>query len=150
MRAASLATDLAGPCHGAQDGAHDIAGEPGRVRLQLRQGLLLILLYTGARQLDLFLGSGAGLMDGLVAGVGCLLAAGFLVLENFLARFAQALLVIGGAGLGGGDIGARFFHRTLGAAAALDEHGGQRPMQQERVEDVKGPEKDYRGYGSEQ
>src|ERR1019366_1667676 len=112
--------------------------------------LLLIFFHADAGLLDLFLGSGAGFIHGLGAGLGGLLATGFLVLEDFLAGFTQALLVVGGAGLGGGDIGARFFHGTLGAAAALDEHGGQRPMDEESIEDVKRGQKDDRGHGSEQ
>jgi hypothetical protein len=90
------------------------------------------------------------LIHGLAAGLDRLLAAGFLVFENFLAGFAQALLVIGGAGLGGSDIGARFIHGPLGPAAALGEHGGERPMDQKSVKNVKRPEQDDRGHGSEQ
>src|SRR5271157_4513543 len=96
LAACSLATDLAGGCHGAQDGAHDIGGESGGVGLQLRHGLLLIFFHGGAGLLDLFLGTGAGLTDSLGAGLGGLLAASFLVLEDFLAGFAEALLVVGG------------------------------------------------------
>ena len=88
--------------------------------------------------------------DGLAAGLGRLLAASFLVLENLLAGFAEALLVIGGAGLGGSNIGARFFHRTLSAAAALGEHGSQRPVDEKRIKGVEGRQQDDRGHGSEQ
>src|SRR5271157_4989156 len=144
----SLATRLTGRCHGPQYGAHDVAGESSRVRLQLRHGLLFILLHGRTRLLDLFLSPGTGLIDGLGAGLGCLLAASFLVLENLLARFAEALFVVGGTSLSGGDIGARLFQGTLGPAAAFGEHGGERAMDQERVEDVERPEEDDRGHGS--
>ena len=99
--------------------------------------MLLIHFDGGAGLFGLFLGSGAGLIDYLCAGLGGLLAAGFLVLENFLARFAQALLVFGGAGLGGCDIGARFFHRALGTIAAFGEHDSERAMDEEGIEEVK-------------
>jgi len=47
-------------------------------------------------------------LDGLGARLAGLLAPGFLALEDFLAGFAEALLVIGSAGFGRGDVGARF------------------------------------------
>ena len=97
---------------------------------------LLVLLHAGARLLDLFLRASASLIHGLAAGLRRLLAAGFLVLENLLAGFAKALLVIRGARFGGGDVGARFFHRALGAIAALGQHGGQRTMHQKGIKDV--------------
>ena len=90
------------------------------------------------------------MIDYLCAGLGGLLAAGFLVFEDFLARFAQALLVFGGAGLGSRDIGARFFHRALGTVAALNEHDSERAMDEEGIEDVKRCQKDDGGHGSEQ
>jgi len=118
--------------------------------LQLRHGLLFVFFHGGAGLLHLLLGPGTGLLHGLRAQLGSLLAAGFLILEDFLAGFADALLVLGRAGFGNGDIGSCFFHRALGAAAALGEHGGERAMDDERIEDVKRRQKKDGGNGSEQ
>ena len=104
----------------------------------------------GAGLLDLLLGSDAGLIDSLAAGLVGLLTASFLVFEDFLARFAEALLVFGGAGFGGGDVGARFFHCSLGAAAALGEHRGQGTMDHKSIKNVKHCQQNDRGHGSEQ
>jgi hypothetical protein len=79
-----------------------------------------------------------------------LLAAGFLIFKDFLARFAQALFVLGGARFGGCDVGPRFFHGTLRTLAALVKNGGQGPINQYRIKAVQDRQKDDRGHGSEQ
>jgi len=122
--------------HGAQHCAHDFGRQPGCAGFEPRHRLLFIAFQRGAGLLDLFLSSGAGLLDGLGARLAGLLAPGFLALEDFLAGFAEALLVIGSAGFGRGDVGARFFHRSLGAAAAFGKNRDKRPMDEERIKDV--------------
>jgi hypothetical protein len=84
--------------------------------------LLLILFECGAGLLDLFLRSGVGLLNGLSTQLIGLLLASFLELENLLAGFAKALLVVGGAGFGGGNISARFLHGSLSAVPAFGEN----------------------------
>jgi hypothetical protein len=112
--------------------------------------LLLILFESDARLLDLFLGSGAGLLEGLGTRLIGFLSTSFLELEDFLAGFAKALLVIGGAGLGGGNVGTRFFHRPLSAAAALGEDGGERAIDEESIKGVKQRHEEDGRHGSEQ
>jgi hypothetical protein len=81
--------------------------------------LLLIFLQGGLGLLDLLLGAGSGLIHELIASLRRLLAAGFLAFENFLAGFAEALLIFGSAGFGSGYVGARFLHGSLSTAPAF-------------------------------
>src|SRR5271170_1691715 len=98
--------------------------------------MLLIFFQGGSGLCDLLLGSGTGFVRGQAAGLVGLLAARFLILEYLLAGFTEALFVFGGTGFGRGDVGARFFHGSLGTAAALGQDGGQRAVDQERIKDV--------------
>ena len=104
-----------------------------------RTGLFHLILRTDAR-----------LIHSLAAGLRGLLAAGFKILENLLARFAQALFVVGGASLGCGDVGARFFHGALSPASALGEHCGQRPIHEEGIKKIEDRQQNDRRHGSEQ
>jgi hypothetical protein len=131
-----LATNWAGGGHWAQDSSHDFVCEARGFGLQLGDGLLLIGFDVSAGLLDLFLTAGASFSDSLIARLRSLLEAGFLSLENLLARFAETLFVIGSASLGSSNVSLRFLHRSLGAAAALGENGAQRTMDEERVEDI--------------
>jgi hypothetical protein len=131
-----LATDLAWGCHWTKNGAYDLAGEARCVRLQLGHSLLLIVFHGGASLLDLILSAGAGFIHGLIPRLGSLLTASFLILEDFLPRLTEALFIFSGASLGGGDIGARFFHSSLSAVTTLGEDGNERAMNDQRVEAV--------------
>jgi hypothetical protein len=146
----SLPTYLGGRSHGAEYGAHDLGGESARIRLQTGHRLLFVFFERGAGLLDLPLGVGASFRHNLVAQLGGLLAAGFLILENLLPRLAEALFVFGGAGFGGGNVSAGFFHGALGAIVALGEHGAERPMNEESIENIERYEQNNRGHGSEQ
>ena len=112
--------------------------------------MLLVVFERGASLLDLVLGAGASFGHDLVAQLRGLLTAGFLIFENFLARFTEALLIFTGTGFGGGDVGASLFHGPLGAVAALGEHGAEGAMNEESIENIKRCEQNDRGHGPEQ
>jgi hypothetical protein len=145
-----LATDLTWSGNRTEHGANDVARKPAGLSFELGDRGLLILIHDGARLLDLILPSGASLIHGFAAGLRGSLAAVFHVAKNFLARFAQALLVLSGAGLGSGYIGAGFLHCALRASAAFGEDGHQRPMQKESIESVQSGQQDDRRHRSEQ
>jgi hypothetical protein len=145
-----LAAYLAGRGHGTQDGAHDFGGQAGGFGLQLGHGFLFVLFHGGTGLLDLLLGTGTGFIHEMGASLIGLLAAGFLIFENFLTRFAETLFVFGGAGLGGGDVGAGFFHCALGTLAAFGKDGGEGTMDEEQIKDIQERQKEDGGKASEQ
>jgi hypothetical protein len=112
--------------------------------------LLLIFFERGTGLMDLFLRSGAGLLDSLGARLIGLLSTRFLELEDLLASFPEALFVVGGPGFGGGDVGAGLFHGSLSAVAALSQNRCQRVLDEESVKDIKHRHEDDGGHGSEQ
>jgi len=89
-------------------------------------------------------------MNGLSACLIRCLTMRFLLLEDFLTSLAKALFVFGGPSLSGGDVGASFFHCALRTAATLGEYGGQRAMDEQRINGIEHAHKDDRGHASEQ
>jgi hypothetical protein len=118
---------------GTQHGANNFGCQFSRFRLKFGDRFLLVFFEESACLLHLFLRVGSRSIDCLGANLCCLLATIFEVPENLLTGFAQALFVVGGAGLGGGDIGTRFFHRTLGSVATFREHGPQGPVNKKGI-----------------
>ncbi len=112
--------------------------------------MLLVDFQTSAGLLDLFMGTRAGLIDGLTSRMVGLLASGFLILEDLLAGLTEALFVVGGTGFGGCDVGAGFFHGTLGTAAAFRQYSGQGPIDQHYIKDVEHHQKNNGRHASEQ
>ena len=79
-----------------------------------------------------------------------LLTPRFEVLENLQPGFPQALFVVRGTRLGGGDIGTGLFQGAFGPVSALRQDRRERPVDQHCVQEVQRRQEDCRGYGSEQ
>ena len=65
-------------------------------------------------------------------------------------RLAEALLIIGCTGIGGGNIGSRFFQCAYGASTALSQYCRQRLVHQHCINKIKQSQQDRGRYGSEQ
>jgi hypothetical protein len=128
-----------GSGNGTQDGADNFTCQPAGFGLELGHCLLLILFESGARFLDLSLGAGTSFIHGATAYLRGLLAARFEIFEDLLASLAQPLLVVGGASLSGGNIGARFFHGPLSTLLPLSQHSSQRTMHHKNINNVQEP-----------
>jgi hypothetical protein len=146
----SLSTYLALRRDRTQHSAHDLDGETTGIGFQAGECLFFGLINAGTSLLDLLMGAGTSLLDGIGTGLQSLLTPEFLIPENFQTSFAQALLVVGGAGFGDSDVGASLFHGSLGTAAALGQNGGQRTVDQEGVNKGEGSQQNHRRNGSEQ
>src|SRR5262249_17449935 len=111
------------------------AGDAAGLCFEAGERTLLGFLQARTRLLDLILGASTRLVHGIGSRLQSLLASRLLALENLLASFPKALLVVGSPRLSGSNSGAGFLNRSLGAVAPLRQNSRERLVNQERIED---------------